>query len=283
MGLHMGLTDMPMRHTVRSAAARVLATTAAALALGGCATKGDIRDLRTELRDLAIRQDSVLVELRRATLSTQDTLRGQSDQLFDFRGTVSSQITAMTGTLDRIEAAVGENQRGIIGVRDQLANMRRTPVTMPVLGDSGSVAPGVAGMAGMAGTDQAVSSPGDATGVFNAAVTAFNKGTLTTARMAFQQFLESFPNDALAPDAQFYLADILQKDGSNEDALAAFKRIRELYPAAAKVPEALYRVAIIQIDMGKKSEARTTLQLIINSYPAADVAALARDRLKELG
>lgn len=266
---------MPMRNTVRSAAARVLTTTAAALTMGGCATKADIRDLRTELRDLALRQDSVLAELRRETLSTQDTLRGQSDQLFDFRGAIARQLQDISQSISRIEAMVGENQRGIAGVRDQLANMRRTPVSVsPSAGDSASMEAG--------GAAQPAQS-GDAQAIFNAAVTQFNNGSLTTARMGFEQFLQMYPNSELAPDAQFYIANILQKNGENEDALAAFQKIRELYPTSPRVPEALYRVALLQIDMGKKADARTTLQLIINTWPDGEITDLARDKLKEIG
>jgi len=265
---------MPMRHTVRFAAARVLTTTAAALTMGGCATKADIRDLRTDLRDLAMRQDSVMAELRRETLSTQDTLRGQSDQLFDFRGAIARQLQDISQAISRIEAMVGENQRGIAGVRDQLANMRRTPVSAsPAVGDSTSMGPGAA---------QPGQTEGDAQGVFNAAVTQFNNGSLTTARLGFEQFLQMYPNNALAPDAQFYIGDILQKNDQNDDALAAFQKVRELYPTSAKVPEALYRVALLQIDMGKKADARTTLQLIINTWPAAPITENARDKLKEI-
>jgi tol-pal system protein YbgF len=264
---------MPMRHTVRSAAARVLAT-AAVLTMGGCATKADIRDLRTELRDLAIRQDSLMSELRRETLNTQDTVRDQSTQLFDFRGAIARQLQDISQSLTRLEAMVGENQRGIAGVRDQMANMRRTPVSVtPGVGDSASAESGAA---------PATQPTGDAQAVFNAAVTQFNNGSLTTARLGFEQFLQMYPNNSLAPDAQFYIADILQKNDRNEDALAAFQKIRELYPTSPKVPEALYRVALLQIDMGKKADARTTLQLIINTWPEAEVTDLARDKLKEI-
>jgi tol-pal system protein YbgF len=259
---------------VRSAAARVLAT-AAVLTMGGCATKADIRDLHTELRDLAIRQDSLMSELRRETLNTQDTLRDQSNQLFDFRGAIARQLQDISQSLTRLEAMVGENQRGIAGVRDQLANMRRTPVSVtPSIGDSASAESGAAG--------PPTQTTGDAQAVFNAAVTQFNNGSLTTARLGFEQFLQMYPNNELAPDAQFYIADILQKNDRNDDALAAFQKIRELYPTSKKVPEALYRVALLQIDMGKKSDARTTLQLIINTWPEAEVTDLARDKLKEL-
>jgi tol-pal system protein YbgF len=255
---------MPMRHTVRSAAVRALGATAAVVMMGGCATKADIRDLRTELRDLEVRQDSVLQQLRRETLSTQDTIRGQSTQ-------------DISQSLSRIEALVGENQRVIAGVRDQLANMRRAPGTAAPADTTGGVTSGPV-------TNQPPQSGSDAQSIFNVAVGQFNNGQLTTANAAFQQLLQSYPNSSLAPDAQFYVADILsQQKGHEREALAAFEKIPELYPAAPKVPDALFRSALLQIQLGRKSAAKATLQRIVNTYPDSDVAKLAAAKLKEIG
>lgn len=267
---------MPMRHTVRFGAVRVLWATAAVMTMGGCATKADIRDLRTELRDLQVRQDSVMTELRKMALTTQDTLRGQSSQLFDFRGSISEQIHSIGQTLTRIEALVGENQRGIAGVRDQLANMRRTPVTTAPTDSTGGVSPSPV-------TDQPPQPGGDAQSLFNTAVGLFNKGSLTTAGAAFKQMIQSYPNSSLAPDAQFYVADILSRQkGHEKEALAAFQKIPELYPTANRVPDALFRAAVLQLDLGRKTAAKTTLHRIVNSYAGSDAAKLAAAKLKEI-
>lgn len=277
---------MPMRHKVRFAAARVLGTAAAVLMMGGCATKGDIRDLRTELRDLAVRQDSVMAELRRETRTTQDTLRGQSTQLFDFRGSISQEIQDIGRSLSRIEALVGQNQQGLAGIRDQLANMRRSPVAAPPAADTtGGLIGGEANPSADSGAApaQPQQAGGNAQSLFNTAVGEFNKGSLTTANAAFQQLLQSFPNNALAPDAQWYVANILEQRGDKKEALAAFEKIPQLYPDADKVPDAMYRAALLQIDLGEKTKAKATLNRLIATYPKAPIAENARETLKTLG
>lgn len=262
-----------MRRTDSNTAVRVLVTMAAVLLLGGCATKSDIRDLRTEIQGLAARQDSLMAELNSAMLSAQDTIRGQSAQLFDFRGEIFRRLREIAQGLDRVEALTGENQRGIAGVRDQMANLRRGAATPPPVETEaeGAVAPTV----GAAG--------GDAQGIFNAAVSQFNRGQLSTARTAFEQFLQGSPSHALAPDAHFFLADILVQEDRPEDALEAFQEIAELFPTAAKVPDALYRIALLQIELDRESDARATLERIVNTYPGTGVAMLATEKLRELG
>ena len=112
-----------MRRTQRSVAARVVLTMAAAVTIGSCATKGDLRDLRTEIRVLAEQQDTLLAQLRVETLSTQDSVRTQSDQIFDFRGEITRQLREISRTLSTLEAIAGQNQRAIAGVRAQMANL----------------------------------------------------------------------------------------------------------------------------------------------------------------
>jgi len=255
-----------------STAVRVLLTAAAVLMLGGCATKGDLRNVQLEIRALAARQDSLMAELRRETLSTQDSVRGQSLQLFDFRGEIFRQLREINDGIARVEALSGENQRGIAGIRDQMANLRRLPAAQPpVEGEavegqpSGEVLPG-----------------GDADGIYNAAVGHFNRGSLTTARTAFQQFLQAFPSHRLAPDAHFFLADILVQEDRIEDALEAFQEIPTLFPTASKVPDAMYRVALLHIELGQDDEARATLERIVNTYPETGVAMLAGEKLREI-
>lgn len=262
---------------------RIWAVGAVALALAGCATKGDIRTLQTELRRelvaLAARQDSLLTELRAQTMSTQDTLRTQSDQIFDFRGEITRQLQAISQGMARLEAISGENQRGIASVRDQLANIRRLP--------TGSAQPPMQ----LADSTQSVSgnpetvagAGGNAEQLYGVAREQHQRSSYSTAQRAYEQFLEEYPSHALAPDARFFLADVLILLDRPEDALEALEEIPTLYPTAARVPDALYRVAVLQHEAGDDDEAKATLERLINTYPDAGIIFLARELLSEIG
>jgi len=119
--------------------------------------------------------------------------------------------------------------------------------------------------------------------MYNVAATHFNRGAISTARMAFRQFLQEYPNDELAPDAHYFLADILVQEERYDEAIQAFLEIRSLYPAAQRVPQAVYRVGTTYIDLGQLDDARVYLDLVVNSWPDTDAASAARDRLNEIG
>src|SRR5690606_5551699 len=107
------------------------AALAAALLMSGCATKGDLRALRLEMRALADRQDSLLVALERQTSVTQDTLRRQGNQLLDIRGDVSRQLQQILNELATLSALTGENQRAIAAVRSEMGRRPAGIATEP--------------------------------------------------------------------------------------------------------------------------------------------------------
>ncbi len=269
-----------MRRTNFIPAARVLLTTAAVLVLGGCATKGDLRDLQTEIRSLAVRQDSLIAQLRVDALSTQDTLRETTDQLVDFRGDISRRLREISEALGQLEAMVGQNGRAISGVRDQLANIRRAPAGQPGGGTDVMTADPMSG-GGVAGPQDAPSE--GPVELYNAAIRQYNRGSVRTARIGFEDFLRRYPNDELAPAAHFYLADLLVQEDRLDEAEDAFGEIPELFPTSDWVADALYRIALIQVEEEREDDARATLERLLNSYPDdPDVSDLARDLLDEL-
>jgi tol-pal system protein YbgF len=253
-----------------------------ALAFAGCATKGDLRTLqtefRTEMRAIAERQDSMLAELRLQTVLMQDTLRTQSDQLFDFRGQIAGQLQAIAQSIARLEAISGENQRGIMSVRDQLANMRRGTTSAPPplqMVDSAQVAGGTT-------PETLPGAGGGAEQLYGVAREQHNRGSYATAQRAYEDFLEQYPSHPLAADAHFYLADVLIQQQRPEDALERLQQISTLFPTAPRVPDALYRIAVLQREAGDEDEARATVERIINTYPDASITFLAREMLEEL-
>jgi tol-pal system protein YbgF len=266
-----------MTRTHYSRVARGFAAVAVAITLSGCAMKGDIRLLQEEIRAIAARQDSLLAEFRVEAQLTQDTLRTQSDQIFDFRGDISRQLRQINQSLVRLEAIAGENQRGMASIRDQLANIRRPPTSVtPQVEMSDSTRAG-------GGENLVGGGAGNPDQLWQVAQGQLDRGSLNSASRAFEQFVAEYPDDERVPDAHFYLADILTQQDRPEDALEAFQEIQQLFPTASRVPDALYRIAVLQEELGDIDAAKATLERIMNTYPDAMISMLAREKLREIG
>lgn len=256
---------------------RVLLLSAAALLASSCATKRDVRDMQSEigarLDRLAASQDSLRAIIVQQSVQTQDTLRNTSRELVDIRGDVLNQLNRIANQLDEIEELSGQNSLNISFLRDQMQQSRRPAVSSPVAGTS----------AGSDASGAMSEGTGAADAMYNAAIRQYNRGSLTAARAAFQQFLTAHPSSDLAPQAHYYLADVLVQQDDLEGAIQEFSRVFELFPSSSSVPDALYRVGLLHSEMGNEAEARAFFERVVNTYPDARVAEFARARLGEIG
>ncbi len=242
---------------------RAAAMAAALVMSAGCATKGDMRAVRVEMRALGARQDSVLAMLARQSANTQDTLRRQANQLFEIRGDVARQLQLILDELATLRELTGQSQRTIASVRDQLERIQRGAIT-----------------AGPVGGEVAVTGRAEVT--YNTAVQLSQRGNLNTAQRAFEDFLRDFPTHPLAPQALFYLGDILEQQDRLREAIQTFGQIPELHPTAPRVPDALYRMGLLHIDLDERQDGIVFLERVVNTYTDSDAAGLARERLREL-
>ncbi len=89
------------------------------------------------------------------------------------------------------------------------------------------------------------------------------------AEEAFKTFLNKYPNDALVPDAQFWLGESLfqrqRYDGAAEQFLAAATK----HPGYTKAPDSLLRLAQSLAAINQKEMACATLAEVGRKYPRA--------------
>lgn len=240
--------------------------------LTACATKRDLRDLRSEIRELMIRQDSAFLAMAQMNRLTQDSVNVYAEVLFEFRGDMNNRLLDIQDQLIQLGELTGQSQRSLAGLRDQLETQRRQvnqpppPTTGGPPGDPMDLVPGTA-------------APTEA---YNTAVSQFNRGNFTVATMAFRRFLEEYPNHQLAPSAHLRLGELLAQENRLEEAVDEYLKVRELFPTAAEVPDALYRAGAVYLEMESFGLARQYLEQVVNSYPDHPAAVLAQERLQDI-
>lgn len=104
-------------------------------------------------------------------------------------------------------------------------------------------------------------------------------GDYKDAEGIFRSFVELFPNDPLAPDARFWLAESVRAQGRPEEAVEIFIALRKAYPDMQKAPETLLKIGQIMFDLGDRDVACVTFADAESSYP--NMSATVRARISE--
>lgn len=103
-------------------------------------------------------------------------------------------------------------------------------------------------------------------------------GDYDTAELALRQFLGAYPDNALAPDAQYWLGESLFVRAQYRDAANEFLAGYKAYPKSAKAPDALLKLGLSLAGLGEREAACRTFDAVLKQYP--DASNALRQRVK---
>lgn len=127
------------------------------------------------------------------------------------------------------------------------------------------------------GPDVAMIAPtGDARTDYERAYASVLSGDYGTAEVAFRQFLSAYPDDALAPDAQYWLGESLFVRAQYRDAANEFLATYKAYPKSGKAPDALLKLGLSLAGLGEREAACRTFDAVLKQYPDASNALRQR-------
>jgi len=89
---------------------------------------------------------------------------------------------------------------------------------------------------------------------------------------SFRLFLRHYPNDRLASDAQYWLAESLFQRQRYRDAAEVFLNVSTKYETAAKAPDSLLRLGQSLAALGEREAACASLAEVGRKYPRASVS-----------
>jgi tol-pal system protein YbgF len=89
---------------------------------------------------------------------------------------------------------------------------------------------------------------------------------------SFRLFLRHYPNDRLAADAQYWLAESLFQRQRYRDAAEIFLNVSTKFETAAKAPDSLLRLGQALAALGEKEAACASLAEVGRKYPRASVS-----------
>ncbi|MFB3829461.1 MAG: tol-pal system YbgF family protein [Bryobacteraceae bacterium] len=108
-------------------------------------------------------------------------------------------------------------------------------------------------------------------------------GKMDLALQGFSDYLKYYGNTELAPNAQYYIAEIHFSQGDLESALTEFDMVLERYPDNNKTADALYMKGQTLVKMGRKTQGGQEFRELMKRFPGTDLSNKACTQLKALG
>ena len=117
---------------------------------------------------------------------------------------------------------------------------------------------------------------------FDAAQALSKAGKTKESFDAYDKFLQTYPNSALVPDAQYALGYAQFSLKNYKAAIATQQKLIKQFPDSKKLPDAMMNIANSQIQLADIDGAKTTLRGLLEKYPTSEVAPNAKKRLAVL-
>ena len=280
--------------------ARLMTLMLSAAALTACvASKADVLMLQTDMKamraEYAYRDSTRKVQFDsviRTMVTLNDSLRGLKGELASFQGNVLGDLFKVRDGLIEIRALTGQSQSRITELRAELEQRNAIqqstppaalPPTSPTSGVQSSTAPTTpvkptdSTAAAMSASTTPPLGPNQ---LYTAALDQLRRGSTSAARAGFTDFLAQYPTHERAGDAQYYIAETLERDTKPLDAEAAYLSVYTRFPRSEKAPTSMFKRAALLRGQGKADRAREVLDLLVKTYPRSDEADLARERLR---
>jgi TolA-binding protein len=245
-----------------------------ALALGACATKGQIQRLETQLamRDREQeRRDSaaaaMMMDLIRVQQATLDSLESTRRAIALAKGESSAEVMDLQRGILALQENINQSNRRLNEFTAQLD--ARQMAMQPQLTDSMGTPIGPGGTA-------------SAMQMLEAGNSQLNRGAWTTARAAYQELLTTYPTSALVPDAKYGIAQSYESS-QPDSAVAYYREVAEQHESSPRAASAMFKLGSRAQDRGDVAEARRWFQRVVTpQYRGTPEYDVAQQRLRQL-
>jgi tol-pal system protein YbgF len=192
--------------------------------------------------------------------------------------TMSTQTQGLSDNMQDVQARVGKLSQQMNEVQSLLQGIDGK------LSGSGSVpAGGGAGSNPVGNSGAPTVAPISADTLYQNGLRDYTGGKYDLARQEFSDYLKSFPTNALAGNAQFYLGEVAYAQENYQEAVTQYDMVLYSYPKSYKLAAALLKKGQAEIKLGQKASGTRDLREVIRRFPGTDEARQAQARLKEVG
>lgn len=246
-------------------------------------TKEQLIQLQTQvqaLQDQMARMQQSFDErmgvMRNLVEQSTDSVNRLNNSLATFDQGVKTQITDSGGKMDQVSTQVQSLQDSVDELKTRLAKVSKQLEDMQAA-QQNMAAPAVGGT----GMTQGQAPPADV--LYNNALRDYNAAKYELAQQQFGDYMKFYSTTELAGNAQFYIADILYRQGEFARAVQEYDKVLEQFPGGNKAAAAQLKKGYALLEIGQRDAGLRELRSLVGRYPRTIEATQARDRLKKLG
>lgn len=228
----------------------------------GCATRGSVRELQSDLT--IVRKDVA-------------SLRQAQDQTSREGARVLGELKAMETKLKDLNTGVAEAAADVSRLKSQLATT--DDELKKVKAELAEKPTQVATPPPPEKPREPVVRPGVPEAAYNQALATFRAREHGQAVLEFLDFIGKYPKHPLAAGAQYWIGEAYYVQRDYRQALVEFQKVLE-YPAPnSKAADALLKVGLCYSTLREPAQARQRWQQVVKEYPGTEAATSARKLL----
>jgi tol-pal system protein YbgF len=195
------------------------------------------------------------------------------------------QMDNISGDIRIVREKVDETNVRLSSLSQEMEALRTalpqpgTVAAPPTTSDASSPAGGAPGST----PAQAPPAPGQTPQqLYQQAFADYSINQFSLAVQGFQAYLNYYPKNDLADDAQFMIGQSYFQDGKFQEAVNAYTRVISNYPGTNAVPEAYYKRGLALERIGQVDAAKQSYETVIKELPDSQGATLAKQALDRL-
>lgn len=228
--------------------------------MAGCgrAGKEQVRLLRSEV--FGIKQDQRRMQHQLTVLDS--LIRQRVEGLDRFNADFGADVRELSSRLAVVEQRLSDTESRIGRFSGRSVAPAGGGKTQPPPGDDSPRGPGQRELYDLAYKD-------------------YTSSNFQLAVEGFSDFVQSYPDAPLAPQAYLYLGNSYQALNKFEQAISSYKSLVEKYSGSELHPDALFKIGDSLVKLGDVSRGETYFQHVIQKFPDSNAAELAGARLNQ--
>lgn len=199
--------------------------------------------------------------------------------------TMTQQSQGLSDNLQDVQARVGKLSQQLTDMQNLLQSIDAKVSGGAPVGNSANPGPGAVGNSeSSAPSPSASGRPSiSADTLYQNGLRDWSTGKSDLAHQEFSDYIQNFPSNDLAGNAQFYLGEIAYAQGDYKTAISSYDTVLGNYPKSFKLAASLLKKASAEIELGMKASGIRDLREVERRFPGSDEARRAQAKLRDVG